>query len=113
MELSIPPDPASGEFAMPPNHLHIWPRGQFMMIGLPNQDKSFTVTLFMPTATFQGLTDRHSLLQFFNENFADSIPLIGLERLVTDFFANRALPLVRLADVLSNHASVHSICVSV
>ena len=36
------------QFAMPENYLHIWPRGQFMMIGLPNQDKSFTMTLFMP-----------------------------------------------------------------
>ncbi len=33
---------------MPPNYLHIWPRGTFMLIALPNQDKSFTVTLFMP-----------------------------------------------------------------
>ena len=36
------------DFAMPANYLHIWPRGHFMMIALPNQDKSFTVTLFMP-----------------------------------------------------------------
>jgi len=52
MELCMPP--VNGDFAMPPNYLHIWPRGQFMMIGLPNQDKSFTVTLFMPTSTFEG-----------------------------------------------------------
>ena len=36
---------------MPPNYLHIWPRGKFMMIALPNQDKTFTVTLFMPVET--------------------------------------------------------------
>ena len=47
MELSMPA--VQGEFVMEPNYLHIWPRGSFMMIGLPNQDKSFTVTLFMPT----------------------------------------------------------------
>jgi len=92
MELSMPP--IGDDFAMPPNYLHIWPRGQFMMIGLPNQDKTFTITLFMPTSTFESIKDRDSLLQFFNENFRDSIPLIGLERLVTDFFSNRALPLV-------------------
>jgi len=92
MELSMPP--IGNDFAMPPNYLHIWPRGQFMMIGLPNQDKTFTMTLFMPTSTFENIKDRDSLLQFFNENFRDSIPLIGLEKLVTDFFANRALPLV-------------------
>ena len=65
-----------------------------MMIGLPNQDNSFTVTLFMPTATFENIKDRDSLLHFFNDNFRDSIPLIGIERLVDDFFSNRALPLV-------------------
>merc|ERR1711872_697058 len=92
MELLMPP--VNGDFAMPPNYLHIWPRGQFMMIGLPNQDKTFTLTLFMSTSTFENIKDKDSLLQFFNENFRDSIPLIGLERLVTDFFSNRALPLV-------------------
>ena len=33
---------------MEANFLHIWPRGQFMMIALPNRDKTFTLTLFMP-----------------------------------------------------------------
>merc|ERR1712001_31779 len=65
-----------------------------MMIGLPNQDKTFTVTLFMPTEVFEGIQDRDTLLQFFNTNFRDAIPLIGKEKLVTDFFANRHLPLV-------------------
>ena len=92
MELSMPP--VNGDFAMPPNYLHIWPRGQFMMIGLPNQDKTFTVTLFMPTTTFEDIKDREGLLHFFNENFRDSINLIGKETLVKSFFSNRALPLV-------------------
>lgn len=65
-----------------------------MMIGLPNQDKSFTVTLFMPFTTFEKITDTESLLHFFNDNFRDSIPLIGRDKLIKDFFANRALPLV-------------------
>merc|ERR1711988_1382071 len=92
MELLMPA--VNGDFAMPPNYLHIWPRGQFMMIGLPNQDKSFTLTLFMPTTTFENIKDRESLLQFFNENFRDSIALIGKDKLINEFFANRALPLV-------------------
>merc|ERR1711874_332104 len=94
MELCMPP--VDGEFSMPPNFLHIWPRGQFMMIGLPNQDKSFTLTLFMPNSTFEGLKDEESLLSFFNENFRDSISLIGREKLLSDYFSNRALPLVSL-----------------
>jgi kynurenine 3-monooxygenase len=92
MELCMPE--INGDFAMPPNYLHIWPRGQFMMIGLPNQDKTFTLTLFMPTSSFEGITDRESLLQFFKENFRDSINLIGKEKLISDFFSNKALPLV-------------------
>jgi len=84
MELSIPP--IDNDYAMPPNYLHIWPRGKFMMIGLPNQDKSFTVTLFMPLDVFDSLTDTDSLLQFFNENFRDSIALIGRDRLIKEFF---------------------------
>ncbi len=100
MELSIPAadtSASSGSFQgylMPPNYLHIWPRGQFMMIGLPNQDRSFTITLFMPTAQFEALSDRAALLDFFHENFRDAVPLIGVERLVADYFSNRALPLV-------------------
>jgi len=92
MELCIPS--IGGDFAMAPNYLHIWPRGTLMMIGLPNQDKTFTVTLFMPTEVFEGIKDRETLLQFFNTNFRDAIPLIGKEKLVEDFFANRYLPLV-------------------
>src|SRR3546814_9434125 len=47
-ELSIPPT-ESGDYALSPiNGLHIWPRSQFMLIALPNPDKSFTATLFAP-----------------------------------------------------------------
>ena len=93
MELCIPAT-ASGDFAMPPNYLHIWPRGQFMMIGLPNQDKTFTITLFMPSDTFKNITYQSDLITFFEDNFPDSIPLIGEDRLLSEFFANKALPMV-------------------
>lgn len=93
MELCMPPD-STGDFSMPPNYLHIWPRGQFMMIGLPNQDKTFTITLFMPFSTFETITDSKSLLDFFQDNFQDSIPLLGKEQMIQDYFQNKALPLV-------------------
>ena len=48
-----------------------------MMIALPNQDKSFTVTLFMPTSKFDSITDGPSLTAFFEEFFPDSLDLIG------------------------------------
>jgi kynurenine 3-monooxygenase len=71
---------------MPHNFLHIWPRGKFMMIALPNQDRTWTVTLFMPFENFAEIKSSEKLLSFFETFFADSIPLIGEERLIKDFF---------------------------
>ncbi|KAJ3116583.1 hypothetical protein HK100_001018 [Physocladia obscura] len=87
VELSMPSS-ASGEYVMDPNHLHIWPRQSFMMIALPNIDKSFTVTVFMPWANFDAIKTEANLLEFFETYFADAIPLIGKELLVKDFFKN-------------------------
>lgn len=71
---------------MPPNYLHIWPRGEFMMIALPNQDKTWTVTLFMPFRSFKEVQTYNHLLQFFGVHFPDAIDLIGEKRLLNDFF---------------------------
>jgi len=95
LELCIPAT-EDNDFAMPANYLHIWPRGQFMMIGLPNQDKSFTMTLFMPKSTFDGITNGTDLLNFFEEYYADSIPLIGKDRLVQDYFSIKPSPLISI-----------------
>lgn len=59
------------------NYLHIWPRDEFMMIGLPNLDKSFTGTLFMPFEFFDELKTRADALKFFQDKFPDSIELFG------------------------------------
>ncbi|KAF9928103.1 kynurenine 3-monooxygenase, mitochondrial precursor [Linnemannia zychae] len=90
-ELSIPPKVGANgqpEFAMDPEHLHIWPRHKFMMIALPNPDKSFTVTLFMPFANFEKIHDKDDLLKFFEEYFADAIPLMGKDLLIKEYFKN-------------------------
>ncbi|KAI8616518.1 hypothetical protein BC830DRAFT_1167744 [Chytriomyces sp. MP71] len=87
VELNMPPT-EKGEYAMDPNHLHIWPRQTFMMIALPNIDKSFTVTLFMPWKKFDAIKTREDLFAFFDEKFGDSVPLIGKELLVKDYFKN-------------------------
>ncbi|XP_043341317.1 LOW QUALITY PROTEIN: kynurenine 3-monooxygenase [Cervus elaphus] len=84
MELSIPPK--NGDYAMEPNYLHIWPRDTFMMIALPNTNKSFTCTLFMPFEEFEKLLTGSDVLDFFQKYFPDSIPLIGKQALVQDFF---------------------------
>lgn len=86
-ELTMPPT-ASGGFAMPENYLHIWPRHEFMMIALPNQDHSFTVTLFMPFNIFESIETEEDLLAFFMKHFPDSIDKIGTGLLVRDFFSN-------------------------
>ena len=87
-ELHIPPG-EDGNFQLEKNALHIWARHQFMMIALPNFDGSFTCTLFLAHTgenSFEELTDEKSLLQFFETNFPDAIPL--MPTLVEDFFAN-------------------------
>jgi kynurenine 3-monooxygenase len=87
-ELHIPPG-EDGNFLMEKNALHIWARRAFMMIALPNFDGSFTCTLFLAHTgenSFEQLTDEKSLMQFFETNFADAIPL--MPTLVEDFFAN-------------------------
>lgn len=94
LELCIPA--VNNDFAMPPNYLHIWPRGKFMMIALPNQDYSWTVTLFMPFKNFSSITTHEELLSFFEQYFPDSIPLIGKERLIKDFFKTKPQSLVSI-----------------
>lgn len=76
-ELSILP--IDGEFALDPHALHIWPRGNFMLIALPNQDKSFTCTLFFPfegKVSFASLDSDEKVGAFFDEYFKDAKALI-------------------------------------
>ncbi|KAI8919065.1 hypothetical protein DFJ77DRAFT_452922 [Powellomyces hirtus] len=87
VELTIPPT-AEGEYAMDAHHLHIWPRQTFMMIALPNLDKSFTVTLFMPWSKFDAIKTEQDLLTFFRDTFPDSIPFMGEQLLVANYFKN-------------------------
>lgn len=80
LELRIDPN-EDGSFKMEPNYLHIWPRGQYMMIALPNKDNSFTCTLFMPYDILSTLSEPEQAIKFFETNFPDSIPLIGAQRI--------------------------------
>ena len=87
-ELEIPAGPDGG-FQIEKNALHIWPRGGFMLIALPNLDGSFTVTLFLPDkgeASFAALQTQEEVFQFFEEHFPDVDAL--MPGLVDDFFAN-------------------------
>ncbi len=95
-ELSIPPTP-EGEFAMDPHALHIWPRGQFMMIALPNPDHSFTCTLFFPfegPVSFESLKDEAAVLDFFEKQFPDAVPL--MPHLLQEYFTNPTASMVTI-----------------
>lgn len=85
------------EFAMNPNALHIWPRGGYMMIALPNQDKSFTCTCFWPFSGpngFDALTTDDDIRRYFSEHFPDAVPL--MPTLVEDYKRNPTSSLVTI-----------------
>ena len=93
-ELYIPPGPG-GAFQMEPNALHIWPRGGYMMIALPNRDGSFTCTLFWPFEgpnSFAAIRTEDDLFRFFQATYPDAVPL--MPTLAHDFFANPTSSLV-------------------
>jgi kynurenine 3-monooxygenase len=93
-ELTIPPT-AGGEFAMEVNALHIWPRKDYMLIALPNLDKTFTCTLFFPfegPASFSNLTTKEKVQEFFEKTFPDAIAL--MPDYVNEFFSNPTSSLV-------------------
>lgn len=95
-ELSIPPN-EEGEFALEPNALHIWPRKDYMLIALPNLDKTFTCTLFFPfegELSFDKINTEEKVKQFFAANFADVVPL--MPDYVNEFFTNPTSSLVTI-----------------
>ena len=91
-ELEIPPA-ADGDFRIEPNALHIWPRGRYMCIALPNDERTFTVTLFMALhddgsgdPSFDSVGTAADARALFARDFADTLQLIpALER---DFETN-------------------------
>lgn len=95
-ELHIPANP-DGTHKIDKNSLHIWPRGEFMLMGLSNLDGSFTCTLFMPFEgenSFEQLQDEKSLVAFFATYFPDTVAVIP--DLVEDFFKNPTSYLVKM-----------------
>ncbi|MEM7108164.1 MAG: NAD(P)/FAD-dependent oxidoreductase [Bacteroidota bacterium] len=77
-ELTIPPG-EDGEFQLAKNALHIWPRGNYMLIALPNPDRSFTCTLFFPydgDPSFSSLTTIAAARELFKRDFPDALELM-------------------------------------
>ncbi len=84
-ELSIPAGPG-GSFRLASEALHIWPRGNHMLIALPNDDGSFTATLFLPKTgpiSFQSLNDPDAVDQFLTQSFPDAREL--MPQAITEF----------------------------
>ena len=93
-ELSFPAT-ANGDFALDKNALHIWPRKDFMLIALPNLDKSFTVTLFLAFEgknSFENLVSDEEIDEFFDTEFKDAKVL--MPNLVDEFKQNPPSSLV-------------------
>ncbi len=87
-ELSIPAG-ENNTFLLDPHALHIWPRKQFMLIALPNPDKTFTCTLFLAyegERSFDQLTSVEAVNAFFAQEFSDVHTLIP--DLSKQFFEN-------------------------
>lgn len=86
-ELEIPAK--NNTFQIEKNALHIWPRGTYMMIGLPNLDGSFTMTLFFPNKgenSFESLDTKEKVQDFFTLHFKDALDI--MPDLAEDFFKN-------------------------
>jgi kynurenine 3-monooxygenase len=93
-ELVIPAN-ADGTHKLDKNCLHIWPRGEFMMIALGNLDGSFTCTLFFPMfgkTSFDTLKTREEVSDFFQLTFPDAVAL--MPTLLDDYFDNPTSTLV-------------------
>jgi kynurenine 3-monooxygenase len=86
-ELTIPAH--AGRHVLDATSLHVWPRGGFMLIALPNTDGSFTATLFLSRTgqnSFESLKDPAAVDEFFKREFADAVPL--MPNLLEEFAAH-------------------------
>ena len=95
-ELTIEAGP-DGAWPLEKNALHIWPRGQYLMIALPNIDGSFNCTLFFPyegAESFAALRTPADVTAFFGRVFSDALPL--MPNLTDDFFRNPTGSLVTI-----------------
>lgn len=84
-ELRIPPGPG-GSFVLEKNALHVWPRGDRMLLAIPNRDGSFTCTCIMPytgATSFESIKTPEAVIELFKSHFPDALPLIP--GLVADF----------------------------
>lgn len=95
-ELTIPPNP-DGTHKLDKHSFHIWPRGAFMFIAMPNLDGSFTCTLFMPfegDVSFESIQTQEEAKTFFKTHFPNVSK--DIENLAKDFFKNPTSAMVTM-----------------
>jgi len=95
-ELAILPN-TDGSHKLEKNSFHIWPRGKFMLIAMPNMDGSFTCTLFLPfegAVSFESLKTKEQVKTFFATYFSDVMDVI--DDLIHDFFSNPTSAMVTM-----------------
>ncbi len=95
-ELTIAPN-EDGTHKLDKNSFHIWPRGEFMLIAMPNIDGSFTCTLFLPfegDVSFESIKTEEQAKEFFKEYFPNVRKEI--EDLTKDFFNNPTSAMVTM-----------------
>jgi kynurenine 3-monooxygenase len=88
-ELSVPAN-AGHAWTEHRNALHLWPRRDYMLIGFPNLDGSFTCSLHLPyegNSSFASITTSDALIDFFNGSFPDAVE--AMPSLVEDFFSSQ------------------------
>lgn len=76
-ELTIPA--RGGHAVLDQQALHIWPRGDFMLIALPNPDATFTATLFLPKRgpdSFEMIDSARAVRTLFTREFPDALALM-------------------------------------
>lgn len=80
---------------MSSKHLHIWPKGTFMMIALPNDDLTFTGNLFAPLKILNTLDTSEKLLNFYEQEFPDLLSIIGGRKiLINNLLMLKPKPLI-------------------
>ena len=95
-ELTIAPN-KDGSHKLEKNSFHIWPRGNFMFIAMPNLNGSFTCTLFMPfegPISFDKISSKKDLANFFMTHFPTVMH--DIENLTEDFFNNPTSAMVTM-----------------
>jgi kynurenine 3-monooxygenase len=95
-ELDAPATPA-GDWPLEGHAIHIWPRGDYMLIGFPNLDHSFTLSLHMPfegDPSFASLRTPADLRSLFERSFPDALPL--LPNLAAEYFGRPEASMVTI-----------------